>query len=146
MRRVFCACAFVLLTAAGVSAQPMVGFQAGGTIDPEQAFAGVHWQSADLGRFAIRTGLDGGFGGDLRVGTVNLDIVVEFPLGGSGWNLVQGGGPTIAFTRFAEETDVSAGISYLFGFAREEGFFTELRFGSGRVPSMKYSAGWRIQF
>ena len=49
-------------------AQSAVGFTGGGSIDPEQVFVGVFWQSADIGgRFRIRPGIDGGFGDGLRL-------------------------------------------------------------------------------
>lgn len=148
MRRIWSALALVLVTASAASAQPSVGFQAGGSIDPEQFFAGVYWQSPELaGRFAIRPGLDGGFGNDLRIATINVDFLFFFPLGGTNWSLVQGGGPTVVITRYGanvDETDVGAGGSYVVGFAHERGFFTEARIGSGRVPSLKFgqAGGW----
>ena len=44
------------------SAQSAVGFQGGASIDPEQVFAGVFWQSPSIGgRFYLRPGIDGGF-------------------------------------------------------------------------------------
>lgn len=152
MRRIWSALALVLVMASSAAAQPSVGFQAGGSIDPEQFFAGVHWQTPELGnRFAIRAGLDGGFGSDLRIATINVDFMFFFPLGGTNWSLIQGGGPTIVITRFGDEvfgedTDVGAGGSYVIGFAHERGFFTEARIGSGRVPALKFGAGWRIEF
>jgi hypothetical protein len=155
MRRVWGALALVLLIASSANAQITptsserfaVGFQGGGSIDPEQFFAGVYWQSPELGgRIHIRPGLDGGFGNDIRLATINVDFVFYFPLGNSGWSLVQGGGPTVVITRFGESTDVGGGGSYVIGFAQQEGFFTEVRIGSGRAPSVKFGAGWAIRF
>jgi hypothetical protein len=150
MCRIWSALALVLIMASSAAAQASVGFQAGGSIDPEQFVAGVHWQSPELaGRFAVRTGLDGGFGSDYRIATINVDFVFFFPLGGTNWSLIQGGGPTVVITRYgldAEETDVGAGGSYVIGFAHERGFFTEARIGSGRVPALKFGAGWRVEF
>jgi hypothetical protein len=137
---------------APANAQSAVGFQGGGSIDPEQGFVGVFWQSPDIaGRFRIRPGIDGGFGSDLRVATINVDFLYVFPLGQSGWRLVQGGGPVIAITRFdfgfdQTETDTSAGASYVLGFQHDSGFFTEFRgAGGGRVPSLKFGAGWMLK-
>lgn len=147
MSRAWSALALVLAMATSASAQPAVGFQGGGSIDPEQFFAGVYWQSPELaGPLAIRPGLDGGFGNGLRIATINVDFVFFFPLGGAGWSLVQGGGPTVVITRFGDETDVGGGGSYVFGFAHEQGFFTEMRVGSGRVPGLKFGAGWAVKF
>lgn len=151
MSRVWCALVLLLALATSARAQPAVGFQAGGTVDPEQFFAGVFWQSPEIGgRVSIRPGLDGGFGSDLRIATINVDFVFLFPLNNTGWALVQGGGPSIVISRFtafdSTETDVGGGASYILGFAHEKGFFTEVRVGSGRAPSVKFGAGWRIEF
>jgi hypothetical protein len=148
----------VLLTAAlmaGVSsptwAQSSIGFTGGASIDPEQGYVGVFWESPDIGgTFRIRSGIDGGFGSDLRVGVINFDFTYRLPLGQSPWTFVTGGGPAISLTRFSDDffdtgTEVSAGGSYIFGFAHEAGFFTEFRVGGGNVPALKIGAGWAIK-
>lgn len=129
--------------------QSLVGFQGGASIDPEQGFIGVFWQSPAIGnRLHLRPGIDGGFGGDLRVATINIDFIARFSLGTSGWDLIQGGGPVIALTKIDgfEGTDVSAGGSYVIGFAHDSGFFSEFRIGGGNSPSLKMGAGWGIKF
>ena len=134
-------------------AQSSISFSGGASIDPEQAYAGVAWESPDIGgRFRLRPGIDGGFGSGLRMGAINLDLVVRFPLGQTGWSLVQGGGPTITITTlsgdYAEGSpkDLHAGGSYLFGFAHDSGFFTEFRIGGGGyVPGLKIGAGWSVK-
>src|ERR1044071_2958214 len=88
-----------------VSLQPtpkaMVGFQGGASIDPEQVYVGVFWQTPPIAnRFHFQPGVDGGFGNDLRLATINLDFIAKFPLGTSGWELIQGGGPVIVITKF----------------------------------------------
>jgi hypothetical protein len=141
----------VLVLPAAALAQPAIGFQGGGSVDPEQGFVGVFWQSPDLaGTFRIRPGVDGGFGDGLRIATINVDFLYAFPLGATGWKIVQGGGPVIAITRFdvapgRSESETSAGGSYLFGFSHESGFFTEFRVAGGNVPSLKFGAGWAIR-
>jgi hypothetical protein len=131
------------------SPQSLVGFHGGASIDPEQGFVGVFWQSPAIGnRLHLRPGIDGGFGGDLRVATINLDFLARFPLGTSGWDLIQGGGPVIAITKLTgfDVTDVSAGGSYVIGFAHDAGFFTEFRIGGGNAPNLKVGAGWGMGF
>jgi len=138
-----------LLVAAPVRAQSAIGFTGGGSVDPEQGYAGVFWQSPPIGgRLRIRPGIDGGFGNGLRLATINFDINVGFPLGQSGWELTQGGGPTVAISRypdFPEFKDTSAGFSYVFGFAHESGFLTEFRIGSGSVPQLKFGVGYQVK-
>ncbi len=134
-----------------ISAAPpsLVGFHGGGSIDPEQGYVGVFWQTPPIGnRFHVRPGIDGGFGNDLRLATINIDFIARFPLGASGWQVIQGGGPVIAFTKIDgfDGTDTSAGGSYLLGFAHDSGFFGEFRIGGGNIPSLKMGAGYAIKF
>src|SRR5262245_56429177 len=85
------------------SAQSAINFNGGASFDPEQVYAGVSWESPDLGgRFKIRPGIDGGFGEGLRLGNINIDLIVKFPLGSSGWSLIQGGGPVISISKFTD--------------------------------------------
>jgi hypothetical protein len=131
------------------SAESQVGFYGGASIDPEQGVVGVFWQAPPIGgRFHIRPGIDGGFGSDLRLATINIDFIARFPLGGSGWHLVQGGGPAIVIISFPafDERDITAGGSYVLGFAHDDGFFGEFRIGGGNVPTLKMTAGWALKF
>jgi hypothetical protein len=131
------------------SPRSQVGFVGGVSIDPEQAFVGVFWQTPPIAnRFHLRPGIDGGFGDGLRLATINIDFIARFPLGASGWHLIQGGGPVIVLTKIDdfEGTDLSAGGSYIIGFAHDAGFFGEFRIGGGNVPSLKMGAGWAIRF
>jgi hypothetical protein len=145
--------ALVLLgaTASPSQAQASIGFTGGASIDPDQGYVGVFWQSPDFGGgFRIRPGLDGGFGDGVRMGTINFDFIYGFQLGQGPWSLVTGGGPTIVIWRYTDDfydfgTDLTAGASYLFGFGHENGFFTEFRLGSGNVPLLKVGAGWMIR-
>ncbi len=78
---------FITFNAASASAQSSINFTGGGSIDPEQVYAGVSWSSPDLGgRFKIRPGIDGGFGDGLRLANINIDLIVKFPLGTTGWS------------------------------------------------------------
>jgi hypothetical protein len=138
--------------AAEARAQSAVGFTGGASIDPEQGYVGVFYQTPDIGgRFRLRTGLDGGFGQGLRLGTVNIDFAYFIPLGNGPWKFLTGGGPTIVLTRFADDvydtgTEISAGASWILGFAHDNGFFAEFRIGGGNVPSLKMGAGWTLKF
>ena len=129
------------------SAQQVIGFHGGGTVDPEQVYAGVFWQTGDIGGgFRLRPGIDGGTGQGYRIATINFDFIYGFPLGGSGWTFVTGGGPSVVITRLPEidRSDTGAGAHYLFGFGHDNGFFTEVRLGSGNVQQLKVGVGWAI--
>jgi hypothetical protein len=140
------------LAARDASAQSSINFNGGASIDPTQVYAGVSWESPDIGgRFRLRPGIDGGFGDGIRLGTINIDLIVKFPLGTSGWMLIQGGGPTITVSKFTGELEdlpreLHAGGSYLFGFQHDNGFFTEFRVGGGSfVPQLKIGVGWAVE-
>jgi hypothetical protein len=144
--------AFLFAAGSKASAQSSINFNGGYSIDPNQGYAGVSWETPDLGgRFRVRAGLDGGFGEGLRLGTVNIDLIGRFPLGGSGWTLIQGGGPVISIAKLSDfpdaGTEVHGGASYLFGFHNDNGFFGEFRYGGGglNIPSLKFGVGWAIK-
>jgi len=129
-----------------------IGFTGGLSIDPEQGFIGVFWRTPEIGgRFHIRPGIEGGFGSGLSLATINIDFIARFPLGTSGWDFIQGGGPAIVIAKFdapgRSERDIGAGGSYVFGFAHDSGFLGEFRVGGGgNVPSLKLSAGYALGF
>ena len=143
---------FSICFAAAAAAQSSISFSGGASIDPEQVYAGVAWQSPDIGgRFRVRPGIDGGFGDGLRLANINIDFIVKFPLGTTGWSLIQGGGPVISIVTPSGVDDppreLNAGGSYLFGFAHDNGFFGEFRIGGGGfVPSLKMGVGWAVEF
>lgn len=152
--RCLAAAAVVLigLAAGPAAAQSSISFTGGASIDPEQVYAGVAWESPDIaGRFHLRPGIEGGFGDGLRLGVISLDFVVKFPLGNSAWSLIQGGGPAVTITQFTGPfahlpRDIGAGGSYLFGVEHANGFFTGFRVGGGgRVPQLKLGVGWSIE-
>jgi|SRR5688572_20830250 hypothetical protein len=144
--------ALIVSAATTADAQSSIGFSGGASIDPTQVYAGVAWESPDIGgRFRLRPGIDGGFGDGIRLGTINLDLIVKFPLGTSAWSLIQGGGPTITVSKFTGPfedlpRELHAGGSYLFGFQHTNGFFTEFRVGGGSfVPQLKLGVGWAVE-
>jgi hypothetical protein len=142
---------FTVLFAAAAAAQSSISFTGGASIDPEQVYVGVAWESPDIGgRFRIRPGIDGGFGDGLRLANINIDLIVKFPLGTSAWSLIQGGGPTISIAQFTDFEDAGrelhAGGSYLFGFQHQNGFFADFRVGGGSfVPQLKLGVGWAVE-
>ena len=64
---------------------------------------------------------------------------------------MQGGGPVITVSKFTGDfedapRELHAGGSYLFGFAHDNGFFTEFRVGGGNfVPQLKIGVGWAVE-
>jgi hypothetical protein len=126
-----------------------IGFQGGATITPNQSFVGTHFETGELmPGLRFRPGIDGGFGGGYSLATINIEFLYNIPLK-SGWALYQGGGPAIVLQRQTigslHNTSTHAGSIITFGFAHENGFFTEFKFGGGYSPNLKFAAGYTIR-
>jgi len=136
--------AVLLVITARADAQG-VGFQAGVTVDPEQAFVGTHFETGELFQnFRFRPGIDGGFGGDFSLAALNIEFLYHIQIGRS-WSLYQGGGPAVVFVRQNERTSTHAGSFITFGFAHENGFFTDFKLGTGTVPTLKFGVGFTVR-
>ena len=123
-----------------------IGFQGGGTIDPEQVSVGTHFETPELfPNFRFKPAIDGGFGGDFSLAAINLEFLYYVDLGRSGWALYQGGGPAVVFLRHNNNTSTHAGSFATFGFAHESGFFTDFKLGGGTAPSLKFSVGFTVR-
>ena len=118
------------------SAQQVIGFHGGGTVDPEQVFAGVFWQSGDIGgglpaaagrRRRYRRGH--AHRGDqlrlhLRVSARRQRLDVRHRR-----RAQRRHHPHPRDRRPGDQR----GAHYLFGFGHDSGFFTEVRLGSGNA-------------
>lgn len=136
--------AVLLLTNTPARAQG-IGFQGGVTVDPEQAFFGTHFETGELFQnFRFRPGLDGAFGGDFSLATINVEFLYHFAIGRS-WSVYQGGGPAVVFLRQNDHTSTHGGSFYTFGFAHENGFFTDFKVGTGTSPTLKFGVGFTIR-
>lgn len=123
-----------------------MGFQGGLTVDPEQGFVGTHLETGELFQnLRFRPGVDGAFGGDYSLATINIEFLYHIQVGRSGWSLYQGGGPAIVFLRQNNNTSTHAGSFFTFGFAHESGFFTDFKIGSGTVPTLKFGVGYTVR-
>ena len=122
-----------------------IGFQGGVTIDPEQAFVGTHFETGELFQnLRFRPGIDGGFGGDFSLATLNIEFLYHIQVGRS-WSLYQGGGPAVVFVRQNDRTSTHAGSFFTFGFAHEKGFFTDFKIGTGSSPQLKFAVGFTVR-
>jgi hypothetical protein len=126
-----------------------IGFEGGGTIDPNQFFVGTHFETGEIMQgLRFRPGIDGGFGGDYSLASLNIEFLYNIPLK-SGWALYQGGGPAIIFVRQTvgtlHDTSTHAGAIATFGFAHESGFFTEFKFGAGSSPNLRFGVGYTVR-
>jgi len=136
----------VLFLPTGRAEAQGIGFQGGGSVDPEQGFFGTHVETGEiLPNFRFRPGIDGGFGDGLTLATVNIEFLYYISLGRSGWSLYQGGGPAVVLLRFDEETSAHAGSFITFGFGHESGFFTDFKLGYGNAPALKFAVGYTVR-
>ena len=135
----------VLLLVSGRAQAQGIGFQGGATVDPEQAFVGTHFETGELFQnVRFRPGIDGQFGGDDSRATLNIEFLYHFQIGRV-WSVYQGGGPAVVFIRRNDETSTHAGTFITFGFAHENGFFTDFRLGNGSVPTLKFQVGYTVR-
>ena len=136
----------VLLLVNGRAQAQGIGFQGGASVDPEQVFVGTHFETGDLFQnFRFRPGVDGGFGGDYSLATINIEFIYRRAVGSSGWIMYQGGGPAIVLVRLNKETSVNAGRFFTFGFGHENGFFTDFKLGHNYAPTLKFTAGYTVR-
>lgn len=110
-------------------------------------YVGSHLETAEVARgLYFRPGIDGGFGGSLTLASINVDFLYKYEIGRT-WKIYQGGGPAIHIFREGTPaaTDVTGGLSAVFGFAHDNGMFVEFKVGSGRGPNLKFGVGWTIR-
>lgn len=143
----------VLLLGPSAARAQSAGFVVGGTVDPEQVYGGVFFESPPIAqRVRLRPGVDASRGGGLRVIAVNLDIIFRADTP-SGWSFYTGGGPTVAFNSIdegsdeapAQVDDVTGGFSGVLGFSHRRGFLVEFKYGNTRYgPNLKIGAGFKF--
>lgn len=122
-----------------------IGFQGGVTVDPEQAFVGTHFETGELYQnVRFRPGIDGAFGGDFSLATLNIEFLYHIGIGRT-WSIYQGGGPAVVFLRQNDRTSTHAGTFFTFGFAHESGFFTDFKLGTGSTPTLKFGVGYTVR-
>jgi hypothetical protein len=138
------AAAVLFLTTASADAQG-IGFQGGVSVDPEQVFVGTHYETGELFQgLRFRPGIDGGFGGDFSTAVINIEFLYHIQVGRS-WSLYQGGGPAVVFVRQEDNRSTHAGSFFTFGFAHENGFFTDFKIGTGNASTLKFVAGYTVR-
>ena len=150
-RRLLAACAAAVWFLPVAAAAQGVGFQAGAAFDPEQIHVGSHIEFP-LGsdQLVLRPGINGAFGGGWRIAAIGGEFIYRVTLGGTGWRIHQGLGPSVNIARYmdVDATHVSGGWNYVFGFGHENGFFTEFRGGQARdagIPLLWIGVGLTIR-
>ena len=138
------ASAAVLLLINGRADAQGIGFQGGVTVDPEQGSFGALETPELFPNFRFKPGIDGGFGGDFSLAVLNVEFLYYFPIGRS-WAVYQGGGPAVVFLRHFVLKNTATTAFYTFGFAHENGFFTDFKIGYGTVPMLKFGVGFTVK-
>lgn len=141
----FLAAALVVATASPAAAQG-IGLQGGVSVDPEQLYIGSHVETGELWpRFHFRPGIDGGFGDNLSLASINVEFLYRLPFTSGGWTFYQGGGPAVILLRQRGDRSIHAGTFFTVGFGHRNGFFTEIKIGSGNSPTLKFGAGYLLR-
>ena len=139
-------CLFVVallsIGAAPASAQG-IGVRAGASGDPDQFYAGLHYESEELvDRLRFRPNIELGVGDNVTLVALNIEFAYRFPLNGSLWNAYLGAGPALNIYRFTHDTELQGGFNILVGLAHRRGLFTELKVGLGDSPAVKFGVGY----
>jgi len=140
---------FSVLSAGPAAAQPSVGLRGGASVDPDQAFFGVHVETRPLiEHLTFRPNLELGVGDDLTLVALNFEFAYWIPLERTQWRLYLGGGPAINIYSFDEgpgragDTDVEGGFNILLGLQHRRGLFGELKVGAMDSPDLKFTIGY----
>ena len=126
------------------------GLRAGVTSDPDQFHVGAH---IDAGEFAedvrFRPSVELGFGDDVFVGVISLDVLYQFMVAAG--RPYAGGGVALAYYDFDNDArrfegrsnEVEAGFNLFGGFEWEgaQRYLIEARLGLGDLPDFKLTAG-----
>jgi hypothetical protein len=135
---------FVLaLSAASVRAQGL-GVRAGASADPNQFYAGVHYESEDLvDRLRFRPNVEVGVGDNLTLVAMNIEFTYRLPVPVIPmWQFYVGGGPALNIYRFSNDTDPEGGFNVLAGISHHTGLFTEVKVGALKSPGFKLGVGY----
>ncbi len=145
--RMIVAAVALMVFAASARAQG-VGVRAGASADPEQFYAGVHFESSELAEhLRFRPNVEVGVGDDVTLVAFNFEFSYRLPPAAlprslSMWYLYVGGGPALNIFRFSNDTRSEGGFNGLVGLAHRRGLFAEAKFGALKSPSFKFGVGY----
>ena|SRR2546422_5645471 len=139
----------LLLFSASARAQG-VGVRVGASADPDQFYAGVHFETTELTeRLRFRPNVEVGVGDNLTLVALNFEFTYRLPPAAprlprslSMWHLYVGGGPALNIFRFPNDTRSEGGLNALIGLAHSRGLFAEAKIGAIKSPSFKFGVGY----
>lgn len=136
--------ALLLMAAATASAQ--VGLRGGISIDPDQGYFGVHYETPPLiDRLYFRPNVEVGLGDDLTHVGLNMEFIYKFPRRRQNWNLYAGGGPAVNFYSSDNDTNTEGGLNLIIGAEQSRGLMFEAKFGVFDSPDFKFGVGWTFR-
>ncbi len=136
--------ALLLLVAASASAQP--GVRGGVSIDPDQGYFGVHYEtSALIDRLHFRPNVEVGLGDDVTHVGLNMEFVYKFPRRRRDWGLYAGGGPAVNFFTANSDTNTEGGLNLMLGVEQTRGLMFEVKVGAFGSPDVKFGVGWTFR-
>jgi hypothetical protein len=128
------------------TASAQVGIRGGISIDPDQGYFGVHYETPPLiDRLYFRPNLEVGLGDDLTHVGINMEFIYKFPKRRQNWNLYAGGGPAVNFYSFDNDTNTEGGLNLLIGAEQARGLMFEAKFGVFDSPDFKFGVGWTFR-
>jgi hypothetical protein len=140
----------LVVTLLGVGAAPAsaqgIGVRAGVSGDPDQFYAGLHYETKELiDRLRFRPNIELGVGDDVTLVALNFEFAYKFPINRSVWSVYLGGGPALNIYEANDETELQGGFNILLGLAHRRGLFTELKVGLGDSPGIKFGVGYSFR-
>ena len=145
--------AVVLMVFAASARAQGVGVRAGASADPEQFYAGVHFESGELvEHLRFRPNVEVGVGDNVTLVALNFEFTYRLmptaprlPRGLSMWHLYVGGGPALNIFKFRSDTRSEGGFNGLIGLAHAKGLFAEAKLGALKSPSFKFGVGYTFR-
>ena len=145
--RTIVAAAALIVFAAPARAQG-VGVRAGASADPDQFYAGAHFETGELvENLRFRPNVEVGFGDNVTLFAINFEFSYRLPPATlprsmSMWHLYVGGGPALNIFKYSDDTQSEGGFNGLVGLAHRNGLFVEAKIGALKSPDFKFGVGY----
>jgi hypothetical protein len=140
--------AAALLVFAGSARAQGLGGRVGASADPDQFYAGVHFETSELvENLRFRPNVEIGVGDDVTLVALNFEFSYRLPPDTlprslSMWHLYVGGGPALNIFRFSNDTQSEGGFNGLIGLEHRNGLFAEAKVGALKSPNFKFAVGY----
>ncbi len=126
--------------------QSTLGVRAGASGGPEQFFVGAHVETPNLGHnTTLRPNAEIGFGSDVTLVAVNLDLVHWSRIPNTPWRVYAGGGvgTNLIFDDFEDDDILDGNVNAVIGLQHTSGLYAEMRVGMS--PGVKVAVGYVLR-